>query len=83
MDVRVRVGLNVQNLRRARGLSQEELADRAQVHQTYLSGVERGVRNPSLLVLARVADALAVDVEKLLTQRALSTSGDRGKDPRS
>ncbi|WP_163071563.1 helix-turn-helix domain-containing protein, partial [Acinetobacter baumannii] len=37
MDVRVRVGLNLQNARRERGLSQEELAHLAQVHQTYLS----------------------------------------------
>ena len=42
MDVRERVGLNLQKLRRERGLSQEELADRANIHQTYLSGVERG-----------------------------------------
>jgi transcriptional regulator with XRE-family HTH domain len=43
MDVRERVGLNLQRLRRQRGLSQEELADLAEIHQTYLSGVERGV----------------------------------------
>ena len=47
MDVRVRVGLNVQNARRARGVSQEELAHLAKMHQTYLSGVERGKR-PSI-----------------------------------
>jgi transcriptional regulator with XRE-family HTH domain len=42
MDVRVRVGLNLQGLRRERGLSQEELAHRSDMHQTYLSGIERG-----------------------------------------
>jgi transcriptional regulator with XRE-family HTH domain len=66
MDVRVRVGLNVQRLRRDKGLSQEELAERAEMHQTYLSGVERGVRNASLLVLARIARALGADVEELV-----------------
>jgi transcriptional regulator with XRE-family HTH domain len=53
------------------GLSQEELADRASVHQTYLSGVEGGKRNPSIGVLARIAAALGVDIEELfLTRRS-------------
>ena len=70
MDVRSRVGLNLQGLRRARGLSQEELAHRAEVHQTYLSGVERGRRNPSVMVLQRIATALDADVEELLRKRS-------------
>jgi len=69
MDVRVRVGLNLQALRRDRGLSQEELAHRADVHQTYLSGVERGLRNPSLLVLQRIVDALGADIADLTKRR--------------
>jgi transcriptional regulator with XRE-family HTH domain len=69
MDVRVRVGLNVQRLRRNKELSQEELAARANVHQTYLSGVERGKRNASILVLERIAKALGADVEDLVKRR--------------
>lgn len=69
MDVRVRIGLNVQRLRRAKELSQEELSSRAEVHQTYLSGVERGRRNPSVLVLERIARALGVDVEDIVKRR--------------
>lgn len=69
MDLRLRVGLNVQNARRDRGLSQEELAARADVNQSYLSDIERGRRNPSLLVLARIAGALGVDVEELVRRR--------------
>lgn len=69
MDVRVRIGLNVQRLRRAKELSQEELAARADVHQTYLSGVERGRRNPSVLILDRIAKALGADIEELLKRR--------------
>jgi transcriptional regulator with XRE-family HTH domain len=65
MDARKRVGINVQQLRRARELTQEELAHRADVHQTYLSGVEGGKRNPSVLVLDRIATALGVDIEQL------------------
>jgi transcriptional regulator with XRE-family HTH domain len=70
MDVRRRVGLNLQRLRRDKGLSQEELAHRARVHQTYLSGVEGGKRNPSINVLGRVAAALDVDIEELFRRRA-------------
>jgi DNA-binding XRE family transcriptional regulator len=55
--------------RRNKKLSQEELADRAEIHQTYLSGVERGKRNPSLLVLDRIAQALGTDVEELVRKR--------------
>ena len=53
MNARERVGLNVQRLRRSKRLTQEELAHRAKVHQTYLSGVEVGRRNPSVAVLER------------------------------
>jgi transcriptional regulator with XRE-family HTH domain len=69
MDVRVRVGLNVQALRRERELTQEELAHRARMHQTYLSGVEGGKRNPSIEVLDRIARALRVDIEELIKKR--------------
>ena len=69
MDVRQRVGLNLQALRRAKGLSQEELAHRSGIHQTYLSGVERGKRNPSVMVMSRIAAALDADVEDLVKKR--------------
>ncbi len=69
MRLQDRVGLNIQDLRRARKLSQEELADMCRVHQTYLSGVETGKRNPSLLVLERIAIALNVDPEELVRRR--------------
>ena len=70
MDVRERVGLNLQKLRREKGLSQEELADRADIHQTYLSGVERGKRNPTITVLQRIAAALGTDIEDLVKSRS-------------
>jgi transcriptional regulator with XRE-family HTH domain len=66
MDVRLRVGLNVQRLRREKHLSQEALADMANVHQTYLSGVERGTRNPTITVLQRIAVALGRDIQELV-----------------
>ncbi len=56
-------------MRRARealGVSQEELADRARIHRTYISGVERGVRNPTVTVLEKIAKALKVKTASLL-----------------
>ncbi len=69
MDVRERIGLNLQRLRRERDLSQEELAHLANIHQTYLSGVEQAKRNPSAVVLQRIAEALGVDIEDLVRRR--------------
>jgi len=64
MDIRGRVGLNIKAVREARGWSQEELADRAELHRTYVSGVERGIRNPTVTVLERLANALGVKIGK-------------------
>jgi len=68
MDVRTRVGRNLQKLRRDSGLTQEALADKAEVHQTYLSGVERGKRNASILVLERIVGALGADIARLFDE---------------
>jgi len=71
MDWRVILGANVRRLRRVRGLTQEQLAFEARIDLTYVGGIERGVRNPSLLVMARIADALSVTPIELL--RPIST----------
>ncbi|MDX2276956.1 MAG: helix-turn-helix transcriptional regulator [Hyphomonadaceae bacterium] len=69
MDVRRLLGRNVQRLRLARGLSQEDLAEEAGVHRTYVSGVERGVRNPTVTIVAKLAKALGVSAADLLVGR--------------
>ncbi len=69
MDIRRRVGVNLKRLRTARGLSQEELAFESGLHRTYISGVERGVRNPTVLVLQEIATALEVPAARLLEER--------------
>lgn len=66
MDVRRRVGRNVKKVRQERGLSQEGLAFECGLHRTYISGVERGVRNPTVLVLEQIAKALKVPAARLL-----------------
>lgn len=60
MDVRERVGNNLKRLRKAKGFSQEGLAFECGLHRTYISGVERGIRNPTVTVLERIAKALGV-----------------------
>jgi transcriptional regulator with XRE-family HTH domain len=66
MDIRKRVGQNVKRLRTAAGLSQEQFAFEAEMHRTYVSGVERGIRNPTVTVLERMAQALKVRAQDLL-----------------
>ena len=66
MDIRRRVGLNVKKLRVARDLSQEGLAFECGLHRTYISGVERGVRNPTVRVLQKIAAALKAPPSRLL-----------------
>ncbi|KJV38808.1 helix-turn-helix domain-containing protein [Brevundimonas sp. KM4] len=66
MDVCKRVGENVRRLREERGLSQETLAFEAGMHRTYVSGIERGIRNPTVTVLERLASALKVAMADLV-----------------
>ena len=70
MDARRRVGLNLRRIRQERGLSQEELAFESGLHRTYVSGVERGVRNPTVMVLEKIALALKVSAAELLAEPA-------------
>lgn len=48
------------------GYSQEELARRAGIHRTYIGGIERGERNPTLGMIHRLADSLGVEAHRLL-----------------
>lgn len=70
MDIRERIGWNLRRLRRERGLTQEEFATDSGFDRAYISGIERGVRNPSALVLERVAGALGVDTAELFDKYA-------------
>lgn len=65
-----RVAANVRAARAATGLSQEELGDLCGLHRTYVSQVERGLRNISIDNLERIAGALGVDVFDLLSGTA-------------
>jgi len=58
-------GERVRQLRKARGWSQEELGEHAGKHWTYIGGIERGERNPTLLVIADLAKAFGVPMREL------------------
>lgn len=65
MDSKAQFGSNVRRIRRDRGFSQEELADRARLHRTYVGGVERGERNISLENILVLAEALNSNIADL------------------
>ncbi|TPK31750.1 helix-turn-helix transcriptional regulator [Mesorhizobium sp. B2-5-4] len=77
MEIREAFAQNLRALRRARGLSQEELAHRAGIDRTYISALERNVYNASIDVVDRLAEVLGVDVAELLKRP--STDAQRSK----
>ena len=66
MDIRTRLGHNVRRLREAKGWSQEDYADRAGLHRTYVSDIERSSRNPTITVIEKLAKALHVSASALI-----------------
>ncbi|MBL4929027.1 helix-turn-helix domain-containing protein [Fuscibacter oryzae] len=72
MNIKAVVGRNVRRYRELKGISQEELAFDADLHRTYVSGVERGVRNPTVLIVGKLANALGVAPCKLLEYKETS-----------
>jgi transcriptional regulator with XRE-family HTH domain len=65
-DVCTNFGEKVRKLRLSNDLSQEALADKANLHRTYIGGIERGERNPTLTTICRLAAALSVEPFELL-----------------
>ncbi|WP_187326766.1 helix-turn-helix domain-containing protein [Martelella lutilitoris] len=65
-DVRAILARNIKAARRRLNISQEELAARAEIDRTYVSGIERQVRNPTITVVARFAEALETTTANLL-----------------
>jgi transcriptional regulator with XRE-family HTH domain len=66
MDVRTRLAVNMKRLRKERGWSQEALADESGLDRTYISGIERQVKNPTIMVVDRIAVALGCQFGQLL-----------------
>jgi transcriptional regulator with XRE-family HTH domain len=64
-SVLAKLGLNVRKRREARELTQEKLAERANLDATYISGIERGLRNPGIKNVAKLAKALGFTTAEL------------------
>ncbi|MDJ0583227.1 helix-turn-helix transcriptional regulator [Crocosphaera sp.] len=64
-DIRKRFGQAIRRRRRELDFSQEELAEKSELHRTYISSIERGNRNPSLENIKKLADALDISVAAL------------------
>jgi len=69
LDAPEQIDLNLLVAKRAKGLAYAELGHTTEVHQTYLSGIEQGHRNPSVVVLQRIATALGADIEDVTKRR--------------
>ena len=74
-DIKIKFGLRLRQLRKEKGISQEELMVATGIHRTYLSEVERGIRNISIINVEKISLALGIDVmemfdfQKVLKQR--------------
>jgi transcriptional regulator with XRE-family HTH domain len=69
MDMRKLVGANVRRIRRKKGLTQERLAEISGFSQQYISGLEQGNRNPTVVTVYELASALDVGYLELLTRQ--------------
>jgi transcriptional regulator with XRE-family HTH domain len=65
VDIRIRFGRAVRRIREEQEINQEEAADRCGLHRTYYSGIERGVRNVSLVNIEKVAKGLSTALPDL------------------
>lgn len=67
-DIKYRFGKAIRRRRRELDLSQEQLAERSELHRTYISSIERGQRNPSLENIEKIAKALRISISELFAK---------------
>ena len=61
----IKLGKKIRKIRKEKGISQEELADKAKIHRTYMGKIERGESNPPIYTIFKVSKALSVHVYEL------------------
>lgn len=59
-------GLHLASIRQEKGLSQEQLAEMSGLHRTYISSLERGKRNPTIVTLSALSNALNISLSELI-----------------
>lgn len=62
MDIKTKIGLRIKTLRNEQNISQEELAHRAGIDRSYISDIEKGNRNISIIIVEKLAKALEIEV---------------------
>jgi transcriptional regulator with XRE-family HTH domain len=65
LDIRIRFGRAIRRIREEQEINQEEAAERCELHRTYYSGIERGVRNVSLVNIEKIGKGLKTALPKL------------------
>lgn len=80
MDLSKHFGAAVRKHRTLVRLSQEDLAERAGLDRTYVSGIERGRRNPSLRILQQIAEALGADLDVIFATARQVARDEKSKD---
>jgi transcriptional regulator with XRE-family HTH domain len=65
-NIKKEMGQRIRSIRKKQGMTQENMATRCGLHWTYIGGLERGERNPTLTTMKRIAEGLKVDIHALL-----------------
>ena len=68
MDIKIKLGIRIKELRKKKGLSQEKLANLAEIDRTYLPTIEKGERNVSIEIIERLAKALDIKIKDLFDE---------------
>ena len=68
MDIRIRFGQKVKKYRLKKNLSQESLANKANIDRTYIPSIEKGERNVSIIIVEKIANALEIPIKKLFEE---------------
>lgn len=71
MDIKSQFGRKVKKFRLSKGLSQEAFAHKADLDRTYISSIEKGERNVSLVVIEKIAIALEIEISNLFDEKNL------------
>jgi transcriptional regulator with XRE-family HTH domain len=77
MEIKQLIGVRIKSLRRSKGMSQEELAEKMRISSKYLSSIERGKENPTLDTFIKLAEVLEIELSEIFN---FSHEGKSAKD---